>query len=161
MSENVREGSKATFDELWTDVRKFLARDQACNSDTAFAYIQATVMVQTCALLLGDDKYMSEATDTHQIMLKQAQSINLFDTKPTSELRLPRADQDRNMEWQEWIRSEERIRTVVVLYIRDAELSAICQTVPVLNHGSSNIPRAASDELFFSDTLQSWNEILS
>lgn len=65
MSENVREGSKATFDQLWTDVTKFLTRDQACNLDIVFAYIQATVMLQTCALLLGDDKYMSEITDTH------------------------------------------------------------------------------------------------
>lgn len=106
--------------------------------------IQAVILVQTCALLFGADSYLSDAGQMHSKVVSCAASIRLYEVQHG--IRHPGANKaaDCHSSWQSWLSTEEKIRTVLALYRRDAELATVYHRPPLLDHRH---PRSLSPRL--------------
>ena len=142
----------------------------------ASSMIQAALIGQTFGLLSGDAKHLAIVEAFHGTVVAWARRCNMF--RYRSEL--PQIDGLTGAEldhaWKAWARSEETVRSVVYLwvlqrlltddifrtvlglYIHDAELASMFHHEPLLRHDAVMVSAAADDSLFNAPTASAWRD---
>lgn len=118
--------------------------------------LQAAVLVQ-CSILFSEvTMQLKDAYKLHGLVVACAQQFKLFDTSNSSGVRGSVYSTKYTSTWKRWYTSEETIRTMLMLYILDAELSITQGHKPLLDHGPAKVPQALSDTLFLATTAENW-----
>lgn len=118
--------------------------------------LKTSMIGQTFALLSGNPSHLLTAAAFHGSLISVARHSKLFQDTPTIELGEDLTPEELNDTWRRWARDEELKRIALVLFIHDAEISALFHHDPILRHNVRSLPTASSAELFSAPTATIW-----
>jgi hypothetical protein len=118
--------------------------------------LKTSMIGQTFALLSGSPSHLLTAAAFHGSLISVARHSKLFQDTSTIELPEDPTPEELNDTWRRWARDEELKRVALVLFIHDAEVSALFHHDPILRHNVRSLPTACSAELFSAPTATIW-----
>ncbi|KIW20598.1 hypothetical protein PV08_01173 [Exophiala spinifera] len=118
--------------------------------------LKTSMIGQTFALLSGNPSHLLTAAAFHGSLISVARHNKLFQDTRTVELAEDLTPEELNDAWRGWARDEELKRIALVLFIHDAEVSALFHHEPLLRHNVRSLPTACSAELFSAPTAAIW-----
>ncbi|TKA66028.1 hypothetical protein B0A49_08116 [Cryomyces minteri] len=124
----------------------------------AVSTIQAALIGQTFGLLSGEPKHLAIVEAFHGTVIAWARRCNMFTRTNSCPDLSGLSGTELNSLWKTWARSEEIIRTVLGLYVHDAELASMLHHEPLLRHDSIALSVAADDSVFNAPTAAAWKE---
>lgn len=119
--------------------------------DASFAMVQASFIGQTFGLLSGQAKHLLIVDTFHGVLIAWARRMKLFHLQHQ-----PYSHEDVESNWREWVRTEERIRLGMALYVHDAEIASTLHHEILLPSRSRRTPSSDADVLFNVQTPQEW-----
>ncbi|OGM40077.1 hypothetical protein ABOM_011275 [Aspergillus bombycis] len=126
----------------------------------ALSMVQAAVLGQTFAILLGRPKTLILADVLHGTVIAWARECNKnANLGPRDAPDLDPAMADLDKQWSRWVDHEQRRRVEIALNIHDAELASLLHHEPLRKHRLNQYPRVASDALFMAPTASRWAEL--
>ncbi|KAE8405528.1 hypothetical protein BDV37DRAFT_293022, partial [Aspergillus pseudonomiae] len=128
--------------------------------DDALSMVQAAVLGQTFAILLGHPKTLILADVLHGTVIAWARECNKnANPGPPDAEDLDPTMVDLDKQWSRWVDYEQRRRVEIALNIHDAELASLLHHEPLRKHRLNQYPRVASDTLFMAPTASRWAEL--
>ncbi|OAP61174.1 hypothetical protein AYL99_03375 [Fonsecaea erecta] len=129
-------------------------------SDQTWNVVKASMIGQTYALLSGDPAHRATAAAYHGSLIALARHHKLFNPAPSFHLPDDPSAEALDKAWRTWAKQEELRRMAVLLYIHDAEISALFHHEPVFRHNAGYIPTVSSSELFCAPSAATWASLL-
>lgn len=151
-SQKLRDESESYFDYVQQEVQSHFQDETSQSSSTDLSYVQAAILLQYGSLLSGEDLYLVDVVRFHSTIVAHAAELHLHEVQQSQFCEVAA----ERVFWVEWIRKEEIIRSIVALFILDAELSIIHNHKPLLDHNLLKKPRASSDNLFSATSEEEW-----
>lgn len=118
--------------------------------------IKTAMIGQTFALLSGNPFHLMTAAAYLGSLITLARHSRLFHDAPAISIDEDLSPEALDATWRRWARDEELKRIALVLFIHDAEISALFHHDPILRHNATFIPTASSAELFSAPTAVAW-----
>ncbi|GFF48271.1 hypothetical protein IFM51744_06785 [Aspergillus udagawae] len=135
----------------------------AQRSDSNIVAIQSALLGQTFGLLMGRPKDLAGIETFHGSIIAWARRVRLLNhaTSPALPQNLPNLTNGQlQSAWEHWISAEERKRTVLGIFILDAELAKIHHHEPYLRPATPRLPTISSDDAFAANNASAWKELV-
>ena len=145
------------FERLHKAILNHWERFMRRGAEERFCMIQAALLGQTFGLLSGKSEHLALVDAFHGTIMSWARRLKIFEARHgVPKLGAPPAIPNKEDIWDEWIRTEEKIRAASIIRIHDAEVAYIVQHPPLLSRAAKACPVAASDTLFFASSYTDW-----
>ncbi|KAK5226049.1 hypothetical protein LTR72_003953 [Exophiala xenobiotica] len=118
--------------------------------------LKTAMIGQTFALLSGNPFHLMTAAAYLGSLITLARHSRLFHNASAISIDEDLSPEALDATWRRWARDEELKRIALVLFIHDAEISALFHHDPILRHNATFIPTASSAELFCAPTAVAW-----
>ncbi|RHZ67181.1 uncharacterized protein CDV56_109534 [Aspergillus thermomutatus] len=130
--------------------------------DSSIVAIQSALLGQTFGLLIGRPKDLAGIEAFHGSIIAWARRVRLLSHAATPALppNLPNlTNGELQSAWKHWITVEERKRTLLGIFIHDAELAKMHHHETYLRLATERLPTISSDELFAANNANAWREL--
>ncbi|PWY97395.1 hypothetical protein BCV70DRAFT_67004 [Testicularia cyperi] len=121
--------------------------------------IQTLLLIYALWRNLGDPAKLEYVEGFRNIILTMARRCRLFDMPPNSTAHVSdsvESPEKAAMEWKNWIRNEELIRTGWALFVLDCDLSIAWDLPCVLSINELNSPMPSSDRAWLAESATTW-----
>jgi hypothetical protein len=145
------------FERLHKAILNHWERFMKHGPEETLCMVQAALLGQTFGLLSGKAEHLALVDAFHGTVVSWARRTKLFDAHHQPlDLEAITGQQDLESRWNEWVRTEEKIRAASGLRIHDAEIACVLQHAAMLPRAAKSCPVAANDTLFFAANHTDW-----